>query len=200
MPSDQVDTGALATPVALDSAGDVADSVYSGNHFTDVGGQCIDLDGFHDGQVTDNSCINQSPLEVYPFLHTGIVFGNSFPDMRPGRVLVSGNVIQGFGYGGIFLIGEDSRIVDNKFIDINRSHCTGKAGVPRCNYALEEPGMLRSGIYLAGHAARPAQTRANVIQQNFVSGFGARQWCVAAGPGVTRAENDIRQNKCVDLP
>jgi len=200
VPFDQVDTAALATPVALDSSGDVADSVYSGNRFTDVDGQCIDLDGFHDGEITDNSCINKGPLEAYPFLHTGIVFGNSFPDMQPGRVIVSRNVIQGFGYGGIFLIGENNRIIENKFIDINRNHCTGKAGVPRCNYALEEPGMLRSGIYLAGHAARPARTRANIIQHNFVSGFGAHQWCVAAGPGVSLAANDITQNNCVDLP
>jgi hypothetical protein len=200
VPFDQVDIPAMAFPVALDSSGEVSDSVYSGNYFTDVDGQCIDLDGFHDGEITGNSCINQGPPAAYPFLHTGIVFGNSFPEMHPGRVLVSHNVIQGFGYGGIFLIGENNRIVENKFIDINRNHCTGKIGNPPCNYALEEPGMLRSGIYLAGHAARPATTRGNIVQGNSVSGFGASRWCVAAGPGVSLSANDIGQNTCVDLP
>lgn len=199
-PPQQVDTDALATPVALDSAGEVAESIYSGNHFTDVDGQCIDLDGFHNGEVSGNSCINNRPTADYPFLHAGIVFGNSFPGMEPGRVVLSGNLIQGFGYGGLFLIGENSQITDNRFIAINRNHCTGKAGNPPCNYALDEPGMLRSGIYLAGHAARPAQTRGNVIRNNVLSGFGTRQWCIAASPGVALAANDIARNTCTDIP
>jgi hypothetical protein len=199
-PAEQIDTAALATPVALDSAGEVNNSIYTDNRFTDVDGQCIDLDGFHDGEVSRNTCVNQAPLESYPFLHTGIVFGNSFPGMKPGRVVVAENSIQGFGYGGIFLIGENNRVISNFFLNINRSHCTGKAGNARCNYALEEPGMLRSGIYLAGHAARPAETRGNVIQGNMISGFGSKNWCVAAGPGVSLAANDIRQNSCRDYP
>lgn len=197
-PPGQVDTAALATPVAIDSAGDVANSAYSGNRFTDVDGQCIDLDGFHDGEVTDNSCINRGPLTQYPFLHAGIVFGNSFPEMQPGRVEVSRNTIEGFGYGGIFLIGEKNRVAGNQFIDINRNHCTGKPGPAQCNYAPDEPGMLRSGIYLAGHAARPARTTGNIIEGNTVTGFGARDWCIAAGPGVSLAANEIRGNKCSD--
>lgn len=200
VPSSQVDTPAQATPVALDSSGDVAEAVYSGNHFTDVGGQCIDLDGFHDGEVTDNSCINKKPLNQYPFLHTAIVFGNSFPEMKPGGVTLRRNVVEGFGYGGLFLIGEKNRIEDNRFVNLNRNHCTGAAGNAPCNYALEEPGMLRSGIYLASHAARPAQTRRNVIQRNFISGFGAKQWCIAAAPAVSLAANEVKENQCVDLP
>lgn len=195
-PADQIDAAAQATPVALDSAGDVTGAVYSDNHFVDVDGQCIDLDGFHDGEVRDNSCVNRQPLDAYPFLHEGIVFGNTFPDQRPGRVLIQGNVIEGFGYGGVYVIGEGSRIVGNRFVNINMSHCTGKAGNARCNYALDEPGMLRSGVYLAKHAARPAETRGNVIRDNYFSGFGTKQWCIE--PGSSIALNDIAQNTCVD--
>lgn len=198
-PFDQVDVAALATPVALDSSGDVSDSVYSGNRFTDVDGQCIDLDGFHDGEVSDNACIDRGSLEQYPYLHTGIVFGNSFPEMQPGHVVVKGNTIEGFGYGGLFLIGEGNQVLQNQFIDINRNHCTGaKAASPRCNYALDEPGMLRSGIYLAGHAARPARTEGNVIRDNVISGFGAARWCIASGPGVSLSANRISGNTCTD--
>ncbi|HYA16489.1 MAG TPA: right-handed parallel beta-helix repeat-containing protein [Bryobacteraceae bacterium] len=195
-PPDEIDTAALATPVALDSAGDVTGSVYTDNHFIDVNGQCIDLDGFHDGEVSGNSCINRQPIEAYPFLHEGIVFGNTFPDQTPGRVLVKGNVIDGFGYGGVYLIGEGSEIVDNRFVNINMSHCTGRAGNARCNYALDEPGMLRSGIYLATHAARPAQTRGNVIERNYISGFGSKQWCIE--PAASIALNDVGENTCID--
>ncbi len=200
VPASQVDTPALATPVALDSSGNVEASVYSGNRFSDVDGQCIDLDGFHDGSVVDNSCVNKKALEAYPHLHEGIVFGNSFPEMHAGGVVVRGNVIEGFGYGGIFLIGERNLIIGNRFVDINRNRCTGGPTPPQCNYALEEPGLLRSGIYLSGHAARPAETRMNVIRDNFVSGFGARRWCIGAGPGVQLASNEIGGNECVDLP
>ncbi len=199
-PPGEVDVAAQATAAALDSAGDVAESTYSGNHFTDVDGQCIDLDGFHDGKIIGNSCTNNGPLTDYPYLHEGVLFGNSFPEMTPGRVVLSGNVIQGFGYGGVFLIGENNTVTGNRFVAINRNHCTGKPGNPPCNYALDEPGMLRSGIYLAGHAARPARTRGNVIRRNYVSGFGARRWCIGAGPGVSLSANDIGQNECVDLP
>jgi hypothetical protein len=199
-PPDEVDVEALATPVALDSAGNVESSVYSDNHFTDVNGQCIDLDGFHDGQVTGNSCINKLPLRAYPFLHTGIVFGNSSPAMQPGRVLVSQNLIQGFGYGGLYLLGQDNRVSDNRFLDINRNHCAGNGKVPACNYALDEPGMLRSGIYLASHAARPARTARNTIERNFISGYGIARWCVVAGPGVKLSQSQISANKCVNLP
>src|SRR5262249_48664241 len=40
-----------ATPAALDTAGNVERSVYAGNRFTHINGKCIDLDGFHDGEV-----------------------------------------------------------------------------------------------------------------------------------------------------
>ncbi len=195
-PAAQADLPGGATPVAIDTAGDVSESVYSGNRFEDVDGQCIDLDGFHDGQVLDNSCVNLKPREAYPLAHEGIVFGNSNPDMRSENVVVKGNVIQGFGYGGVYLIGRGHQIIGNRFIDINRNHCTGDMHIAICAYAPDEPAMLRSGIYVAGHAARPADTQSNVIEYNRISGFGMDKWCVGAGPGVNLARNKIADNTC----
>ena len=40
-------------PVALDTAGNVDRSVYARNQFTGINGKCIDLDGFHDGEVPE---------------------------------------------------------------------------------------------------------------------------------------------------
>ena len=196
VPVAEADLPGGATPVAIDSAGDVAQSVYSGNRFEDVNGQCIDLDGFHDGEVLNNACVNLKSREAYPLSHEGIVFGNSNPDMRSQNVVVKGNLIQGFGYGGVYLIGSEHDISENRFVDINRNHCTGDMHVPLCNYEPDEPAMLRSGIYLAGHAARPADTRSNVIRANQISGFGMDKWCVAAGPGVKLGQNKITRNTC----
>ncbi len=188
------------TPVALDSAGNVDDTNYLGNSFEDVNGECINLDGFHDGTVAHNRCINTKPAAEYPYGHYGIVFGNSNPDMQPANVSVVQNEIAGTGYGGVFLIGSHQRIVDNRFLDLNRAHCTGDMSKPRCNYAPQEPGMLRSGIYLGKGAARPAATVDNVVTGNTISGFGMDKWCVDAAPGVSLKKNVIARNRCSGQP
>ncbi len=197
-PFDQVDLEGLATPVALDTAGNVDKSLYRGNRFEDVNGQCIDLDGFHDGDVSDNSCVSRKPIGQYPFAHCGIVFGNSNPDVQPENVTISGNTIDGAGYGGIFLIGSGHQVFGNHFLNLNRRHCTGDMAQPGCNYAPKEPAMLRSGIYLGHGAARPAETSGNRIQGNEITGFGMRQWCIAAAPGVSLSSNRIEGNRCAD--
>jgi Right handed beta helix region len=197
-PFDQVDLEGLGTPVAIDTAGNVDKSLYRGNHFNDVNGQCIDLDGFHDGEVSDNSCVSRKPVDQYPFAHCGIVFGNSNPDMQPENVTVRGNIIDGAGYGGIFLIGSGQRVLGNHFLNLNRHHCTGDMAQAGCNYAPKEPAMLRSGIYLGRGAGRPAETTGNRIQGNEITGFGMRRWCIAAAPGVSLSKNRIENNRCAD--
>jgi hypothetical protein len=199
-PVAEADLPGGATPVALDSSGDTSEATYSGNQFEDVNGQCIDLDGFHDGRVVNNSCVNRKPAAAYPLSHVGIVFGNSNPDMRPQGVVVSGNLIQGFGYGGVYLIGEHQEVSGNRFIDVNRNRCSGDVRVAVCNYAPEEPDMLRSGIYLATHSPRHVETRGNRIWGNYISGFGMDRWCITAGPGARLDLNTIGNNTCVTHP
>lgn len=197
-PVDQIDIEESAVPVAIDTAGNVDRSIYSGNVFEDVNGKCIDLDGFHDGAVTRNSCENRGPAAEYPYSHFAIVFNNSNPDMQSQGVLVEENVMRGFAYGGLFLVGSGHRILRNRFLDLNRAHCTGDASKPKCNYAPDEPDLLRSGIYLSQHALRPAPATGNEISGNVIAGFGMTKWCIVAAPGVSLARNTIEQNTCAD--
>lgn len=197
-PPELVDMLSYAVPVAIDTAGNVDKSVYTGNRFEDINGQCIDLDGFHDGEVRNNICISHGSYADYPYAQYGIVFGNSNPDMQPVNVTIAGNLIDGAGCGGIFLIGAHHVISGNRFLGLNRNRCTGDMRQPRCNYAPDQPDLLRSGIYLGRGAARPADTTHNQITDNEIAGFGMRKWCVEAAPGVPLAANQIEKNRCQD--
>ncbi len=57
--SDLVDVENGGTPVGIDTAGNVEQSTYERNRFEEIDGKCIDLDGFHDGAVRANTCINR---------------------------------------------------------------------------------------------------------------------------------------------
>lgn len=197
-PVEFVDVESHGVAVALDTAGNVDQSLYARNRFTDVNGQCIDLDGFHDGAVTGNSCVNLKPLGAYPASHYGIVFGNNDPGMDSTGVVVSGNTLQGFAYGAVFLAGSGNRVENNRFLDVNRAHCGVLPVSARCNYALDQPDLLRSGIYLSGNGGRATVTLNNVVRANVVTGFGMKQHCVAAGPGVLTSGNRIGVNTCSD--
>ncbi len=195
-PVEIVDVESHGVAVALDTAGNVDHSTYARNHFTDVNGQCIDLDGFHDGQVRDNSCVNRKPLEAYPASHYGIVFGNNDPGMEPTGVIVTGNRLEGFAYGGVFLVGSNNRIQNNRLLDLNRAHCGSTPTPARCNYALDQPDLLRSGVYIASNGGRPAAATANIVTGNEISGYGISGHCVAAAPGIELAANTTNPNQC----
>lgn len=197
-PAGYVDVETQAVAVALDTAGEVDQSAYARNHFTDVNGQCIDLDGFHDGSVTGNSCVNRKPIEIYPALHEGIVFGNNNPAGEPRNVVVTDNTIEGFAYGAVFLVGSDNRIENNSFLNVNRARCGSNPTPARCAYATEQPDLLRAGIYLGNRGGRPSNPKGNVIRANTISGFGIKAHCVAAAPGVSLAANKIESNICSD--
>jgi len=195
-PFELVDVEGGGIPVAIDTAGDVDKTVYAGNRFEEVNGKCIDLDGFHHGEVRDNTCINRGSADDYPHGHYGIVFNNSNPDMQSEEVVVSGNTIDGAKFGGIFVIGSRNRISGNTLRRLNLAHCNESGAKYGCLYYPEEPDMLRSGIYLGKGAERPAPARENVVESNQVSGFGMNRWCVAAAPGVSLAANRVGQNRC----
>jgi hypothetical protein len=195
-PAELVDAAAAAIPVAIDTAGNVDLSAYIANHFDEIDGKCIDLDGFHDGEVRDNICISSKSQDYYPYGHYGIVFNNSNPDVESANVTVTGNLIDGTGYGGIFLIGSRHVVSGNRLLRLNRDRCTGDMTKPGCNYAPDQPDLLHSGIYLAGRADRPAETVNNRIEQNEISGFAVENTCVAAAPGVPLARNQVKRNRC----
>jgi len=169
-------------PVAIDTAGNVDASRYVRNHFEDINGKCIDLDGFHDGAIEDNVCRTLANF--------GIVFNDSNPDMHSRNVRVTGNRIDGARYGGIFVIGEGHVIEGNQLINLNTARCGP------CYYLPDEPDMLRSGIYLAKGVSRPTPARGDRIERNLITGFGMRQRCVERAPGVAPDGNVVRGNDC----
>ncbi|HXE63732.1 MAG TPA: right-handed parallel beta-helix repeat-containing protein [Bryobacteraceae bacterium] len=200
-PVEYVDFPGYATPVALDTSGNVDYTVYTGNTFTSVAGQCVDLDGFHDGMVSGNKCVN-NPAEARNWLglHFGILFGNHDPGMSSVNISVTGNTLEGFAYGGVFLIGERHRIEDNRFLDVNLAHCGSSPAPAKCAALPDQPDALRSGIYLATDGGRPAVTRGNIIRNNTVRGFGIAKHCIAAAKGVDLRANTIAGNTCQSAP
>ena len=96
-----------AIPAAIDTAGNVDHSTYTGNRFSEINGKCIDLDGFHDGEVTRNVCTGQRNF--------GIVMNNSNPDMESSGITIADNVIDGGQYGGSSLSAVQIRFCAIRF-------------------------------------------------------------------------------------
>ena len=186
-PLDIVDIENQGTPVAIDTAGNVDNSTYARNEFREINGQCIDLDGFHDGFVEKNTCTNSKGVEAYPFGGSAIVMNNTHPDTHSSNIEISGNVIEGSKFGGLFLMGSRNRVLDNVFLGLNLSHS-------------DEPEMLASGVYLNRGIARLEETTGNVIRGNRILGYKMKSRCIVFGPGVTRSANSVASNECADEP
>ena len=170
-----------AEPVGVDTAGNVDRSSYVHNRFSAVNGKCIDLDGFHDGEVSRNGCTDVTGY--------GIVMNNSNPDMQSRHVRIEDNLLDTVKYGGIFVIGEDNTIRRNRLLNLNTAHCG-------CYYTAGEPDMFRSGIYLGRGAARAAPARGNHIEENEITGYQIDQHCITAAPGIPPSWNILRGNRC----
>jgi len=197
-PVELVDAEHGGTPVAIDTAGNVDHSEYARNSFEEVNGKCIDLDGFHDGAVRENRCLNRKRAEDYLFGHFGIVMNNTDPDVRSEKIEITGNVIDGAKFGGLFVMGSGHTITGNQFVHLDLAGCNESAARFGCIYKADEPAMLQTGIYLGRGVARLEETRGNVIRDNRISGHKMRTRCVAAGPGVSLAANTLERNRCED--
>ncbi len=196
-PAAEIDAESLATPVGIDTAGNVDRSVYEGNRFEEVNGKCIDLDGFHDGAVRTNTCINAGRAEDYPWGHFGIVLNNSNPDMESRNIVIEGNEISGTKFGGIFVIGTGHTVRGNRLSRINLAHCPEDAARFGCSWPAQ-PGVLESGIYLGSQAERPAPAHGNIVERNVIKGWRMRTHCVGYAPGVSASVNTVRANECSD--
>jgi hypothetical protein len=196
-PVDVVDIEGGGTPVAIDTAGNVDRSSYNSNRFENINGKCIDLDGFHDGEIRSNVCRNAAPAKDL-FGHYGIVFNNTNPDMQSRNIRVTGNLIDGTKFGGIFVIGRGHTITGNRLINLNKAECDeqAKAG---CSYDSEQPLLLFSGIYLGRKAERPDLAVNNTIADNVISGAGMDKHCISAAPGVDMSSQKIARNDCKSL-
>ena len=196
-PVEAVDAESQAWPCALDTSGDVDFTQYRSNHFEEVNGKCIDLDGFHDGEVRENACINHQGRDAYPDGQMGIVMNNTYPKMQTRNILIWGNQLDGVLYSGLLVIGSGHRISHNHFSQINLAHCNEKSQY-NCLLIGNEPDFMRSGIYLRNGASRPAVTKDNTIEDNEMNGFGIGVKCVVLGPGITANQNRVAHNRCED--
>ncbi|HCC58737.1 MAG TPA: hypothetical protein DEQ47_16060 [Solibacterales bacterium] len=197
-PLETVDVEGQAIPVAIDTAGNVDATHYRDNHFEEVNGKCIDLDGFHDGDVMANSCANHEARGAYPNGNFGIVLNNSNPDMRSKNVRILDNTVEGWLYGGIVVIGSGHTIRGNHLLRLNMAHCNDEAARFGCLYLGGEPDVLRSGIYLRKGNHRPDPATGNHIENNEISGYGMSHHCIGIGPGVAANSNTIAGNECTD--
>ncbi len=197
-PIEEVDVEGGGTPVAIDTAGNVEASLYARNRFEEINGKCIDLDGFHHGEVRENACVNREPVERYPFGHYGIVMNNTNPDMQSEGIVVERNLVDGARFGGIFLIGGGHRVRQNRLLRLNQAGCNESRARFGCSHFPGEPDLLQAGIYLGRRAERPAPARGNTIEENEITGHKMKQRCIIAAPGVSPAANRIVGNRCAD--
>jgi parallel beta-helix repeat protein len=195
-PVDKVDMEGGGTPVGIDTAGDVEASIYAGNRFHEINGKCIDLDGFHDGDVRANRCINRGQPEEYPFGHFAIVMNNTNPDMQSQNVRIDGNQIDGAKFGGIFLIGSGHTVSGNRLSNLNLAHCNESALKFSCLSFKDDPDILQSGIYFGRGAERPGPSHDSTVEDNVVSGFNMDKHCMTAAPGVKMESHRINRNTC----
>lgn len=195
-PAELVDLEHEAYPVALDTAGDVDRSVYARNRFTEVDGKCIDLDGFHDGDILENSCVNRPDGALYPYGNIGILFNDSNPHTRSNRIRVIGNLLDGVKFTGIYAFGTGHIIAHNRLLNVNLAHCNEEAAKSGCYYPKDEPDALQSGIYLGRGFLWPEPARGIVVEDNEISGFGMKSHCIGFAPGVDRGANTVRKNRC----
>jgi hypothetical protein len=197
-PTGEVDLESQAFPVAVDTAGNVDKSVYRNNQFEEIDGKCFDLDGFHDGEVSGNTCLNEdTELTAYPYGNFGIIMNNSNPDMQSRNVRIVNNTLDGTLFGGIFIIGTGNTVTGNHLRRINLAHCN-EPGPFNCNYVPAQPDLLRTGIYLGAGADRPDVAKGNTVENNEIGGYGMSRYCVGAAPGVSLAANTIGRNDCSD--
>jgi hypothetical protein len=194
--SAEVDVEGGGTPVGIDTAGNVDHSIYEHNRFEEVNGKCIDLDGFHDGMVRGNTCINRGKPEDYPYGNFGISMNNTSVEMQSRNIVIESNTLDGMKFGGIFVIGSGHNILHNTMRHLNTAHCNETHAKFGCLAIAGEPGFLESGIYLARGAEKPDPARHNTIQGNIISGWKMAQYCVRAAPGISPADNNVQGNRC----
>ena len=195
-PAELVDLENQAYPVALDTAGDVDHTIYARNRFTEVDGKCIDLDGFHDGDVIGNSCVNRLDAALYPLGNVGILFNDSNPNTRSNRIRVIGNLLDGVKFTGIYMFGTGHTVAHNRLLNVNLAHCNEEAAKSGCYYPKDEPDALQSGIYLGRGFLWPEPARGNVVEDNEISGFGMKARCIGYAPGVEAGQNTVRKIRC----
>jgi Right handed beta helix region len=197
-PVDMVDVENAGMPVGIDTAGNVEQSNYEGNRFEEIDGKCIDLDGFHDGVVRRNHCVNARAPEDYPYGNFGIAINNASIEMQSKNIVIEENELSGMKFGGIFVLGDSHIIRNNRMLHLNTAHCNETHAKFGCLAIAGEPGFLESGIYLAKGGERPAPARHIVIENNVINGYKMAAHCIESAPSVKLSDETIRNNTCTN--
>jgi hypothetical protein len=197
-PADLVDVEDAGTPVGIDTAGNVEQSTYERNRFEEIDGKCIDLDGFHDGTVRGNTCVNRRAPEDYPYGNFGISINNASIEMQSKNIVIEGNELSGMKFGGIFALGEGHIIRNNRMIHLNTAHCNETHAKFGCLAIIGEPGFLESGIYLAKGGEHLAPARHITIENNIIGGYKMAAHCIESAPSVKLSDNILRNNTCTN--
>jgi hypothetical protein len=197
-PAEEVDYEGRAFPVAVDTAGNVDKTFYRNNQFEEIDGKCFDLDGFHDGEVSNNVCRNEDEVKAYPYGNFGIIMNNSNPDMQSRNIRIENNTIEGTLFGGIFIIGSGHTVIGNHLSHLNKAHCNEPGPINCVGAAGNQPDLLRTGIYLGAGADRPDPSLSNRVENNEIGGYGMSRHCIGFAPGVAREKNTVAKNDCAD--
>ena len=197
-PFNVVDVEGGGTPVGVDTAGKVDEGIYTRNHFEEVNGKCFDLDGFHDGEVSENTCVNKGPAADYPNGHYALVMNNANKSMESQLIVVRDNVFDGTRFGGIFVIGHHHKIFGNRLLNLNKGHCNDGLSDLKCQIVPDQPQLTEAGIYLGVKGERSAPAMSVLIENNEISGYKMAANCVISAPTLAAGQNDIRNNKCRD--
>lgn len=177
-----------AEPVGVDTAGNVDQTTYFRNRIFETNGKCFDLDGFHDGGVLCNLCVNTRSPDAYPNANLAVVFNDSHPESVSRNIVLEGNTFDGMIYGGVFVYGSGHTIRNNQFLNMNRKNYTGG------------PDYLRAGIYLATGVLRPNPPQDLVIEGNTFTGFRMKSQCILSDAKVARTGVKSSKNTCRSLP
>lgn len=167
-------------PVGIDTTGNVDKTEYRSNRLFEINGKCFDLDGFHDGALICNICINTKPVTAYPHGNFGIVFSDSHQDSPSQNIFISGNTIDGTKYGGMFLIGSGHVVENNSFLNLNRSGSKDK--------------LLSAAIAYSKGVRRPNPPQALITGNTFTG----RVHCPAPYPGIRYEKNQCQTSTSVD--
>ncbi len=185
-PAELVDVENEGHPAAIDTAGNVDATSYNRNRLFEVNGKCFDLDGFHDGEILCNLCINTKDPAAYPNANLAILFNDSHPASVSRNIRIEKNVFDGMIYGGVFVYGSGHRILENQFLNLNRKTYDGG------------PDYLRSGIYVAPGLLRPNPARDVVVRGNTFQGYKMQSRCIIYASDSARSGVKFTSNECVN--
>ncbi len=197
-PAEDVDVDGQAIPVAVDTGGKVDESIYTKNRFEEINGKCFDLDGFHDGEVSGNVCINRGGAADYPHGNLALVMNNTNPEMQSRNITIRDNVFDGTKFSAMFVIGSGHKITGNKMLHINKALCNEGSAKFQCGWSRNEPNLMQAGIFLGARAERMDVAADNTIEGNEIRGHKMSGRCVIASVGVVASRNRIGPNQCVD--